>query len=117
MELLDGQLAIDAEQLWLGYAALARLQRAQSCSEQALATLDAFLQVAHQRHVAPLLLAQAAALRARLELARGDLLAARHWAASLSDPGTRAPGRRAPLPHKARPRRRAAPVGAAPGGG
>src|SRR5258708_3927515 len=47
MELLDGQLAIDAEQLWLGYAALARLPRAHGCSEQALATLDAFLQVAH----------------------------------------------------------------------
>jgi len=82
MDLLEDMLAIDAEQLWLGYAALARLQRAQGRSEQALATLDAFLQVAHQRHIAPLLLAQAAALRAQLELARGDLPAARHWAAS-----------------------------------
>jgi len=82
MELLDGRLAIDAEQLWLGYAALARLQHAQGSAEQALATLDAFLQVAHQRHIAPLLLTQAAALRAQLELARGDLPTARHWAAS-----------------------------------
>jgi len=38
--------------------------------------------VAHQRHIAPLLLTQAAALRAQLELARGDLPTARHWAAS-----------------------------------
>jgi ATP/maltotriose-dependent transcriptional regulator MalT len=76
MELLDGRLAIDAEQLWLGHAALARLQHAQGSAEQALATLDSFLQVAHQRHIAPLLLAQAAALRAQLELARGDLPAA-----------------------------------------
>jgi len=82
MELLEDMLSIDAEQLWLGYAALARLQHAQGSAEQALAILDAFLQLAHQRHIAPLLLAQAAALRAQLELARGDLPAARHWAAS-----------------------------------
>ena len=82
MDLLEDMLAIDAEQLWLGYAALARLQHAQGSAEQALAILDAFPHVAHQRHIAPLLLAQATALRAQLELSRGDLPAARHWAAS-----------------------------------
>ncbi len=82
MELIEGMQSIDAEQLWLGYAAVARLQQAQGRYDQALATLDAFLQLARQRHVASLLLAQAAALRAQLELAGGDLPAARHWAAS-----------------------------------
>jgi len=35
MDLLEDMLAIDAEQLWLGYAALARLQRRQGSAEQA----------------------------------------------------------------------------------
>ena len=82
MYLLEDMLSIDADKLWLGYAACARLQHAQGRSAQALATLDGFVQLAQQRHVAPVLLAQAAALRAQLELARGDLPAAHHWAAS-----------------------------------
>src|SRR6266699_3285825 len=64
----------------MGYAAFARLQQARGRYEQALATLDTFMQVAHQRHVAPLLMAQCAALRAHMELARGHLQAARYWA-------------------------------------
>src|SRR3989442_3336594 len=82
MDLIKGMQAIDVDKLWLGYAALARLQQAQGKDDQALATLDAFMQLAQQRHVATLLLAQGAALRAQLELAQGDLPAAYHWAAS-----------------------------------
>src|SRR2546423_85388 len=63
-------------------SAWASLQQAQGRSDQALATLDAFMQLAQQRHVAPMLLAQCAALRVQLELARGDLPAAQHWAAT-----------------------------------
>jgi LuxR family maltose regulon positive regulatory protein len=46
---------------------------------QAMATLDAFHQLAQQRYLAPVLLAQCAALQARLHLAQGNLPAARRW--------------------------------------
>src|SRR2546425_1249752 len=82
IDLIRGMSSVDAEQVWLGYATLARLQQAQGRDDQALATLDTFMQLAQQRHVAPLLLAQGAALRAQLELAQGDLPAASRWAAS-----------------------------------
>ncbi len=82
IDLIRGMPSVDADKAWLGYAALARLQQAQGRSDQALATLDAFIQLAQQRHVAPVLLAQGAALRVQLELARGDLPAAQHWAAT-----------------------------------
>jgi len=80
MDLIRGMGSIDADKVWLGYAALARLRQAQGKDDQALATLDAFMQWAQQRHVAPVLLAQCAVLRAQLELMRGQLQAARHWA-------------------------------------
>jgi len=82
MDLIRGMVSIDADKVWLGYAALARLRQAQGKDDQALATLDIFLQRAQQCHFAPVLLAQCAALRAQLELVRGQLQAARHWAES-----------------------------------
>src|SRR5437868_2717457 len=79
MNLMRDTLSVDADELWLGYAALARLQHARGRDDQALATLDTFMQLVQHRHVAPALLSQVAALRAYLELAQGQLQAASHW--------------------------------------
>ncbi len=79
MNLMRDTLSVDADEVWLGYAALARLQHARGRDDQALATLDTFMQLAQHRHVAPALLSQVTALRAYLELAQGQLQAASHW--------------------------------------
>ncbi len=73
---------LEADEVWLGYAALARLRLSRGRDDQALATLDAFLQLAHHCHIAPMLLAQAIAMKAHIELARGNLPEALHWAAT-----------------------------------
>jgi LuxR family transcriptional regulator, maltose regulon positive regulatory protein len=73
---------LEADEVWLGYAALVRLLLARGRDDQALATLDSFLQLAHDRHIAPVLLAQAIAMKAHVELARGNLALALHWAAT-----------------------------------
>ena len=80
MGLVEETATADAEMITRGYLALARLQQARGESNQALATLDAFAQVADQRGFAPALLAHGAAVRAQVELARGNLAAAIHWA-------------------------------------
>jgi LuxR family maltose regulon positive regulatory protein len=82
MDLLSDPLAVDADTAWLGYATQARLEMARGRAEQALATLDGFERLAQQRHFAPVLLAQCAALRVQLEMARGHHQAARSWAES-----------------------------------
>ena len=80
MGLVKETATADAEMITRGYLALARLQQARGESNQALATLDAFAQVADQRGFAPALLAHGAAVRAQVELAQGNLAAAIHWA-------------------------------------
>ncbi len=70
---------IDGADLWLGYATLTRLEMARERYDQALATLDDFEQLSQQRPIAPALKAQCAAMRAHVELARGNLQAALHW--------------------------------------
>jgi ATP/maltotriose-dependent transcriptional regulator MalT len=82
MELIGGMVSVDADKLWLGYAALARLEMARGAHDQALATLGTFRQLIQQRHMAPVLLAQWSALYARMQLVRGELEAARHWVES-----------------------------------
>jgi LuxR family maltose regulon positive regulatory protein len=84
VERIRGMVSIDADKMWLGYAALARLQQAQERYDQALTTLDAFMQMAQQRDVARTLVTQCAALRAQIELRRGDLPAAQNWIATSS---------------------------------
>ena len=91
MALLKGTHLIDADEVWLGYATLVQLQQAQGRYDQALATLDTFMQLAQQRHFAPVLLAQGAALQAHLEFARGNLQAALRWAESWSLPAEATP--------------------------
>ena len=53
MDLIRGKVSIDADKVWLGYAAMARLQQTQGKYDQALAVLDTFMQIAQQQHIAP----------------------------------------------------------------
>jgi LuxR family transcriptional regulator, maltose regulon positive regulatory protein len=80
MDLIQGTLATEADVIMLGYLTLARVQQAQGNSAAALAMLDAFMQLARERKLFPLLIEQAAVLRARLQLMQGDLPAAMRWA-------------------------------------
>jgi len=80
IDLVKETATADAEMIMRGYLALARLQQARGQSTWARETLDAFALVSRQRGFAPRLVAQGAAVRAQMELAQGDLLAAIHWA-------------------------------------
>jgi LuxR family transcriptional regulator, maltose regulon positive regulatory protein len=79
MDLVGGTLIVFAEAITLGYSALACLQRARGAYGSALGTLEAFTNVAHQRSFAPYLVSQVSAVRARIELAQGNLAAALRW--------------------------------------
>jgi LuxR family maltose regulon positive regulatory protein len=63
-----------------GYIAWARLQQAHGDASGALATLDAFAALAHERTFLPVWLERVAAARARIQLAQGNLAEAIHWA-------------------------------------
>jgi LuxR family transcriptional regulator, maltose regulon positive regulatory protein len=78
--LMSGRLTVDAEVAFLGYSALARLKQARADSRGANATLDTFLDMAHQRRFVAGLIARGMALQAQLRLAQGNLHAARQWA-------------------------------------
>ena len=69
-----------ARTVTLGYVTLARLQQARGECAAALATLDAFEALAARRHFAAVWPARAAAVRAHIQLAQGDLAAATRWA-------------------------------------
>ena len=80
MALLKEALTVDPFLAIRGYTALARLQQARGNTREALATLDALERLAQQRHFAPHLVTQGAAVRAQLELAQGNMAAAIRWA-------------------------------------
>jgi len=80
MELVKGLKVVEAEIATRGYIALARLLQAQGENIRALETLDAFARLAHQWHFVPRLIAHGAAMRAQVELARGNVAAAIRWA-------------------------------------
>jgi ATP/maltotriose-dependent transcriptional regulator MalT/class 3 adenylate cyclase len=80
MDLIQGTLATEADVIVRGYLTLARVQQAQGNGATAIATLDAFVRLARERQLFPLLIEQAAALQARLQLQQGDLPAAIRWA-------------------------------------
>src|SRR5947209_8613234 len=80
MELVRGRLTVDAHVVTQGYTALARLQMARGDASLALATLDAFTQLASLRHFVPHLVAHGLAVRAQVELAQDHLAAAIRWA-------------------------------------
>jgi len=82
MALVKGTLTVEPAAATLGYTAMARLEQARGNTRETLATLDALAHLAEQRHFLPHLLAQAAAVRAELELAQGNLAAALLWADS-----------------------------------
>ncbi len=81
MDLVKGTLTVFADEVTLGYIALARLQQARGEYSRALATLDAFMDLARQRHFVPQMLARGMAVRAQVELAQANLTAALRWAA------------------------------------
>jgi len=80
MDLVKGTLTVFADEVTLGYIALARLQQARGEYSRALATLDAFMDLARKRHFVPQMLARGMAVRAQVELAQANLTAAIRWA-------------------------------------
>jgi LuxR family maltose regulon positive regulatory protein len=80
LDLVQGTLPILADEVTLGYITLARLKMARGDYSRALATLDAFMNLARQRHFVPQLLARGRAVRAQVELAQANLAAAIRWA-------------------------------------
>ncbi|HJZ47104.1 MAG TPA: LuxR C-terminal-related transcriptional regulator, partial [Roseiflexaceae bacterium] len=80
MELIMETLAVDADDVSLGYVALARVQQARGDYAEAHATLDTFMNLARRRRFAPHLVTRAAALQAQIALAQGLLDAAGYWA-------------------------------------
>src|SRR5204862_1787777 len=92
MALLPGRLTIDAGDVVLGYLALARLQQARGDYPAARATLASLADETHRRGFAAHLVARAAAERARLALAAGDLDAAAAWARASGLTAEEAPG-------------------------
>ena len=69
-----------ARTVTLGYVTLSRLQQARGECAAALATLDTFAALAERRQFAAVWHARAAAVRAQIQLAQGDLAAAIRWA-------------------------------------
>jgi LuxR family maltose regulon positive regulatory protein len=80
MAFLEGTMTVDADLILRGFCTQARLEHARGNSTSARATLDAFVRLAHERQLFPLLIAQAEALRARFDLIEGNLAAATAWA-------------------------------------
>jgi LuxR family maltose regulon positive regulatory protein len=80
MEQLEGRLVVDAEDVALGYLALARLQHARGNEADAQQTLETYTDLARQRNFVVHLIARGAAAQAQLALAQGNLAAAVAWA-------------------------------------
>jgi LuxR family maltose regulon positive regulatory protein len=82
MERAGGEWTVNATLLGLGAIALSRLQQAIGDPEGADATLEQFAALGQQSAFDPLMLGRAAATRAQLALAQGNLDAAVRWAAA-----------------------------------
>jgi LuxR family maltose regulon positive regulatory protein len=80
MAMINQMLIVEPFGAMPGYTALARLQQARGNHSEALATLDALVRLAEERHFASHWLALVEAVRAQLELAQGNLAAAIRWA-------------------------------------
>jgi LuxR family maltose regulon positive regulatory protein len=80
IEQIVGRLVVDAEDVALGYLALARLQHARGEYATAQRTLATYSDLAHQRGFVAHLIARGAAVQAQLALAQGDGAAAVAWA-------------------------------------
>jgi len=79
LEEVRGAISCFADEVLFGHLTLARLLQARGQSDRAIATLDAFLQEADLRRFVPQLKATAAAVRAHIELAQGNMQAALAW--------------------------------------
>ena len=77
---LRGPLTLAADSIAVGYASLARLHQARKQHHNALALLDAFVQLANERQFAPAQLTFASTVRAHVELMQGHLAAVVGWA-------------------------------------
>jgi LuxR family maltose regulon positive regulatory protein len=80
MDLVSGMPTVEAEVVAHGFISLAQLQQARGEYGAADTTLDAFSHLARERNFFPQLLGHAAAMKARLALAQGDLPGAIDWA-------------------------------------
>jgi LuxR family transcriptional regulator, maltose regulon positive regulatory protein len=80
MDCLGGLILPDNRGMLLGFTTLARLQQAHGEYSRALSTMNAFLQLAHERNYIPYLVARAAAVQAQLDLMQGNVEAATRWA-------------------------------------
>ena len=78
--LTDTAALLDASVL-LGHAAMAGVRQARGDGPGALKVMETFLRLAHQQQFTPAVLAQAAAVAARLHLRQGNLAEADRWAA------------------------------------
>src|SRR6266700_5056196 len=79
MELVRGTLTVAAHVVTQGYATQARLQQARGDYHGAIATLDAFEQLARERHFISDVGVHMAAVRTQVELAQGNLKASVRW--------------------------------------
>jgi LuxR family maltose regulon positive regulatory protein len=84
MEQLQDRLVVDAEDVALGYLALARLQHARGEYAAAHLTLDIYTDLARRRGFVAHLLSRAAAVQAHFALAEGNLAVAVAWADTCS---------------------------------
>ena len=75
-----GRLVVDAEDVALGYLALARLQHARGKYAAAQQTLETYTALARQRGFVAHLIARGAAAQAQIALAHGNRAAAVAWA-------------------------------------
>jgi LuxR family transcriptional regulator, maltose regulon positive regulatory protein len=80
IELVGGPLAVEAEYATQGYLALARLQQAQGKHIAAIATLEAFVDLAQRRRFVAHLMQRGIAAQAALRLRQGQRAAAIAWA-------------------------------------
>jgi LuxR family maltose regulon positive regulatory protein len=80
VDLVSGDLTVDADTVTHSYLSLARVQQARGRGADARATLEEFVNLARQRDFFPLLVTRAKAAQTRLALMQNDLPAAVRWA-------------------------------------
>jgi LuxR family maltose regulon positive regulatory protein len=85
VDLVAGDLTVDADAVTESYLSLARLHEARGHPVEAYAVLDQFLSLARQRAFFHLLIQRGEAALARLALQQHDLAAATNWADGYGD--------------------------------
>jgi LuxR family transcriptional regulator, maltose regulon positive regulatory protein len=80
MEGIRETLIVEPYVALVGYTTLARLQQARGDFSSVLVTIDAFTNLAQQRHFPPQWIAPMTAMNAQIQLAQGNLASAISWA-------------------------------------